>query len=69
MRTKVDFSINAEIMLGITRKNSKDYSAKLDAYKCFISGILYTLMFLEKVWHNQERHGRAARRNEAIERL
>lgn len=32
MRTKVDFSITAEIVLGITRKNSKDYSVKLDAY-------------------------------------
>lgn len=62
MRAKVDFSVPAEIMLGITRKISKDYSVKLDAYSALYLEYC-TLMFL------REGHRRAARRTEAVEGL
>jgi len=69
MRTKVDFSITAKIMLGIIRENSKKYNVNLGTHSAFISGILNAVLFLERVWHNQERHQRASRMPEAMKRL
>lgn len=45
----MDFSRTVKTMLEIISKNSKEYNVKLDVYRAFISGILYALLFLEKV--------------------